>query len=40
VIAAGIAAAQLSAPEMDPRFHVFDPGLVDRLNPPITRYHE
>ena len=39
-IAAGIAATQLAIPEVDPRFHLFNPGLLDRLNAPISRYHE
>jgi hypothetical protein len=40
VLAAGLAATHFAIPEMDPRFHVFTPGLLDRLNAPITRYHE
>lgn len=40
ILAAGIAAARLSTPEIDPRFEIFDPTLVDRLETPITRYHE
>jgi hypothetical protein len=39
-LAAGLAVAQLGSPEIDSRFHVFDPNLVDRLRAPITRYHE
>ena len=39
-LAAGLAAAQLGIPEIDSRFHVFDPNLVDKLRAPITRYHE
>ena len=40
LLAAGIAATQVGCPEMDPRFHMFDPTLVDRLQAPITRHHE
>jgi len=40
LLAAGFAAAQFSIPEIDPKFHVFDRTLVDRLHAPITRYHE
>jgi hypothetical protein len=40
LFAAGIAAAHVSPPEMDPRYHVFDPTLVDRLRAPVTRHHE
>ncbi|HEY5079315.1 MAG TPA: hypothetical protein VII43_05690 [Opitutaceae bacterium] len=40
LLAAGIAATQMALPEMDSRFHVFDPTLVDRLQAPITRHHE
>jgi ferric-dicitrate binding protein FerR (iron transport regulator) len=40
LLAAGIAAARLATPEMDPRFEMFDRTLVDRLEQPITRYHE
>jgi len=40
LLAAGFAAARFSTPEMDPRFEMFDPTLVDRLEPPITRHHE
>ena len=29
-----------ATPEMDPRYEIFDRTLVDRLEPPITRYHE
>jgi hypothetical protein len=39
-IAAGIAASHFGFPETDPRFPMFNPGLLDRLNAPITRYHE
>jgi hypothetical protein len=40
LLAAGFAVAQLGIPEIDSRFHLFDPTLLDRLHPPITRYHE
>jgi hypothetical protein len=40
LLAAGIAATQFSPPEIDARFHLFNPTLVDRLQAPITRYHE
>jgi hypothetical protein len=40
LFAAGMAAAHASGPEMDARFHLFDPTLVDRLQAPITRHHE
>jgi hypothetical protein len=40
LLAAGMAAAQASSPEMDARFQMFDPTLVDRLQAPITRHHE
>jgi hypothetical protein len=40
LVAAGIAATQMVLPEMDPRYHLFDPTLVDRLQAPITRHHE
>jgi hypothetical protein len=41
LLAAGIAVAQLgSIPEIDSRFHLFDRTLMDRLQAPITRYHE
>ncbi len=40
LLAAGFAVAQLGIPELDSRFHLFDPTLLDRLHPPITRYHE
>jgi hypothetical protein len=38
--AAGFAATQMGLPEIDSRYHVFDPTLVDRLQAPITRHHE
>jgi hypothetical protein len=40
LLAAGIAATQIVLPEIDPRFRLFDPTLVDRLQAPITRHHE
>jgi hypothetical protein len=40
LLAAGFAVAQLGIPEVDSRFHLFDPTLLDRLHAPITRYHE
>ena len=41
LLAAGLAVSHLgSIPEFDPRFHIFDPTLVDRLHAPITRYPE
>jgi hypothetical protein len=40
LLAAGFAVAQLGIPEIDSRFQLFSPTLVDRLQAPITRYHE
>ena len=40
LLAAGLLATQFSIPEVDPRFHMFDRSLMDRLHAPITRYHE
>lgn len=40
ILAAGIAALQASTPEIDPRFPMFHPKLVDRLHAPISRHHE
>ena len=40
LLAAGIAATHICPPEVDSRFHLFDRTLVDRLQTPITRYHE
>ena len=40
LLAAGIAAVRFSTPEMDPRYEMFDRTLLDRLETPITRYHE
>jgi hypothetical protein len=39
LLAASIAATQM-IPEIDPRYKVFDPTLLDRLQAPITRHHE
>jgi hypothetical protein len=40
ILAAGLAASQFGIPEIDPRFHLFDRTLVDRLQEPISRHHE
>jgi hypothetical protein len=40
ILAAGLAATQFGIPEIDPRFHLFDRTLVDRLQEPISRHHE
>jgi hypothetical protein len=40
LLAAGIAATQFTIPEVDPKYPIFDPTLVDRLQAPVTRYHE
>ena len=40
LLAAGIAVTHLGVAEIDSRFKVFDRTLVDRLQAPITRYHE
>jgi hypothetical protein len=40
LLAAGMAASQVSIPEIDPRFPMFDRTLVDRLQAPVTRHHE
>jgi hypothetical protein len=40
LFAAGLAATQFSIPEIDPRFHVFSPHLLDKLQVPISRHHE
>ncbi|HXN34539.1 MAG TPA: hypothetical protein VN877_00115 [Opitutaceae bacterium] len=40
LLAAGAAAAQAGGAEMDKRFHLFNPTLVDRLRAPVTRLHE
>jgi hypothetical protein len=40
LLTAGLAASQFSLPEIDSRFPMFNPHLVDRLQSPITRHHE
>jgi len=40
LLTAGLAATQFSIPEIDPRFQVFSPKLIDKLQAPISRYHE
>jgi hypothetical protein len=40
LLTAGLAAAQLSLPEIDSRYPMFNPHLVDRLQSPMTRHHE
>lgn len=40
LLAAGIAATHIGIAEIDSRFHLFNPNLVDRLEAPISRYHE
>ncbi len=40
LLTAGLAASQLSVPEIDSRYPMFNPHLVDRLQSPITRHHE
>ncbi len=40
LLAAGIAVTHLGVAEVDSRFKLFDRTLVDRLQAPITRYHE
>ncbi len=40
LFAAGMAAARIGAPETEPGPRMFDPTLLDRLEAPITRYHE
>jgi hypothetical protein len=40
VLAVGLAAAQFGIPDNDPRFSLFNKTLVDRLQEPISRYHE
>ena len=37
---AGLAATRFGVAEIDPRCPLFDRTLVDRLQAPITRYHE
>jgi hypothetical protein len=40
LLAASMAAVQMGGAEMDARFKLFSPTLVDRLQAPITRHHE
>ncbi len=40
LLAAGLAATHLTVAEIDPRCPIFSPTLVDRLQAPITRFHE
>jgi hypothetical protein len=40
ILAAGIAVVRFATPEIDARFEMFDRTLLDRLEAPITRYHE
>jgi len=40
LLAAGVAATQMAPPDGDPRFHLFNPAVVDRLQAPITRHRE
>ncbi len=40
LLAAGIAATHIGIAEIDSRFDLFNPNLVDRLEVPISRYHE
>jgi len=40
LLAAGLAATHLTVAEIDPRCPIFSPTLVDRLQSPITRFHE
>jgi hypothetical protein len=40
LLAAGIAASQVSPADADPRFHLFNPAVVDRLHEPISRCRE
>jgi hypothetical protein len=40
LLAAGIAVTHLGVAEIDSRYQVFSPTLVDRLHAPISRYHE
>jgi hypothetical protein len=40
LLAAGMVATQMGGIEMDARFQMFNPTLVDRLHAPITRHHE
>jgi len=40
LIAAGIAATQISIRDADPRHQLFNPAVVDRLHEPISRCRE
>jgi hypothetical protein len=40
LLAAGLAIAQTDDSETESKWRLFDPGLLDRLTMPITRYHE
>jgi hypothetical protein len=40
LLAAGMVAVQIGGAEVDSRFQLFDPNLLDRLHAPITRLHE
>jgi len=40
LLVAGMVATQMGGIEMDARFRMFNPTLVDRLQVPITRLHE
>ena len=40
LLAAGIAASQISPPDAGSRFHLFNPAVVDRLREPISRCRE
>lgn len=40
LLAAGLVMAQPDDDMTDAKWRLFDPGLLDRLTMPITRYHE
>ena len=40
LLAASLAAAKLDAVELTEKWRIFSPHLVDRLQAPLTRYHE
>ena len=40
LLAVTLAAARLDIEEMSEKKRLFDPGLLDRLRAPLTRYHE
>jgi hypothetical protein len=40
LLAAGLAATHIGVAEIDERCPLFNPTLLDRLQAPITRYHE